>query len=79
MLPSAWGANFSTVEIGKAKIREFFAEQKINVTEYKGHETQELRQGFGYHQDKGQVRGSLRVALLRFTGAGVRRGYGRVC
>ena len=40
------------MEIGKAKIRAFFAEQKINVTEYKGHETQELRQGFGYHKTK---------------------------
>ena len=47
-----WGTDFSTVEIGKAKIRAFFAEQKINVTEYKGHETQELRQGFGYHKTK---------------------------
>jgi hypothetical protein len=45
-----WGANFSTVEIGKAKIRAFFADRKINVTEYKGHETQELRLGFGYRK-----------------------------
>ena len=52
-----WGANFSTVEIGKAKIRAFFAEQKINVTEYKGHETRELRQGFGYHKTKAAIPG----------------------
>src|SRR5271166_3713643 len=36
----------------RLKILPFFAEQKINVTEYKGHETQELRQGFGYHKTK---------------------------
>jgi hypothetical protein len=49
-----WGANFSTVEIGKAKIRAFCADRTINVTEYKGHDTQELRQRFSYRkiQDK---------------------------
>jgi hypothetical protein len=45
-----WGANFSTAEIGKAKIRESFATRHINVTEYKGHETRGLRQGFGYRK-----------------------------
>jgi hypothetical protein len=45
-----WGGNFSTVEIGKARIRGFFADRRINVTEYKGYETQELRTGFGYRK-----------------------------
>jgi hypothetical protein len=43
-----WGANFSTVEIGKEKIRAFYSERRINVAEYKGYETEELRLGFGY-------------------------------
>jgi hypothetical protein len=49
-----WGAILSTVEIVKAKIRAFLADRTINVTEYKGYETQELRTGFGYRkiQDK---------------------------
>jgi RRXRR protein len=45
-----WGAHFSTVEVGKAKVREFFADRGINVAEYKGYETQELREGFGYRK-----------------------------
>ena len=47
-----WGANFSTVEIGKAKIRQFYTEHNINFHEYKGYETQELRKDFGYRKIK---------------------------
>jgi hypothetical protein len=43
-----WGANFSTVEIGKARIRKFFDDRDIRVTEYRGFETQELRKQYGY-------------------------------
>jgi hypothetical protein len=47
-----WGANFSTVEIGKAKIRQFYTDHNINFHEYKGHETQEIRKGLGYRKIK---------------------------
>jgi hypothetical protein len=49
-----WGANFSTVEIGKARLRNFFADHGAKVFEYRGHETQELRQKYGYR--KAQVK-----------------------
>src|SRR5215469_10872399 len=45
-----WGANFSTVEIGKARLREFFMNQGATVFEYRGHETQELRKKYGYRK-----------------------------
>jgi hypothetical protein len=53
-----WGANFSTVEVGKAKIREFFADQHVNVAEYKGYQTAALRLRFGYRKtpDKSEDR-----------------------
>jgi len=47
-----WGANFSTVEIGKTRIRQFYTGRNINFHEYKGHETQEIREAFGYHKIK---------------------------
>lgn len=73
-----WGANFSTVEIGKAKIREFWADRHVNVTEYKGHETQELRQGFGYRKtkdksaDRFESHCSDSLSLACATGSGIR-------
>jgi hypothetical protein len=45
-----WGANFSTVEIGKAKIRDFFETHHVNVVEYQGHETRDLRLQYGYRK-----------------------------
>jgi hypothetical protein len=45
-----WCANFSTVEIGKAKIRAFFETHHVNVVEYRGHETKELRLQYGYRK-----------------------------
>lgn len=47
-----WGANFSTVELGKAKIREFFAERQVNATEFQGYETPVIREGFGYRKTR---------------------------
>ncbi len=47
-----WGANFSTVEVGKSKIREFWESRHVNAIEYKGYETQELREGFGYRKTR---------------------------
>lgn len=45
-----WGANFSTVEIGKTKIKEFFKSQGAKLFEYKGYETEELRKKYGYRK-----------------------------
>lgn len=42
-----WGKNFSTVEIGKNKIRNF-VKSFATLTEFKGYETSELRKNFGY-------------------------------
>ncbi|MBS1807579.1 MAG: RRXRR domain-containing protein [Acidobacteria bacterium] len=43
-----WGANFSTVEIGKRRIRQFFADRNIYVQEFAGYQTKALREKFGY-------------------------------
>ena len=45
-----WGANFSTVEIGKNKIRQFWTDNGIDVFEYGGYETAELRKGYRLHK-----------------------------
>lgn len=74
-----WGANFSTVEIGKAKVRAFYTECNINFHEYKGHETQEIRTSFGYRKtsDKSADRfeahcsDSLALACAVGTGAAI--------
>lgn len=47
-----WGANFSTVEIGKAKIRKFFENRGARVLDFRGFETQELRKKYGYRKTK---------------------------
>jgi hypothetical protein len=47
-----WGANFSTVEIGKTRIKEFFQSQGATLFEYQGHQTQELRQKYGYRKTR---------------------------
>ena len=39
-----------TVEIGKARLRQFYLDRGINATEYEGHETQDLRRQFGYRK-----------------------------
>lgn len=43
-----WGANFSTIEIGKKRIKDYFVSQGAGVFEYRGWETSELREGYGY-------------------------------
>jgi hypothetical protein len=43
-----WGANFSTVEIGKTRLRKFFDDRGIKRFDYRGWETQELREKYGY-------------------------------
>lgn len=43
-----WGRFFSTIEIGKNKIRQWFDDREIERTEYRGFETAELRKQYGY-------------------------------
>ena len=43
-----WGANFSTMEVGKQRLRKFFAEQGADLFEFRGWETKELRERYGY-------------------------------
>ena len=47
-----WGSNFSTVEIGKNLIREFFKSRGIRVSEFAGYETKELRSKYSYKKIK---------------------------
>jgi len=43
-----WGSNFSTMEIGKQKIRDFFKNSNIESFEYRGFETAKIRKKYGY-------------------------------
>ena len=45
-----WGANFSTVEIGKARIYTFFESRGAEVFKYPGYRTQDLRKRYGYRK-----------------------------
>jgi hypothetical protein len=45
-----WGKNFSTVEIGKIRIKKFFIDHEAKVIEYRGYEIKELREKYGYHK-----------------------------
>jgi hypothetical protein len=47
-----WGANFSTVEIGKRRLRDYFSEQGASLIEFQGYETEQLRQKYGYKKSK---------------------------
>ena len=42
------GANFSTVEIGKTRLRKLYADRNIKQFDYRGWETEELRKKYGY-------------------------------
>lgn len=44
----AWGANFSTMEMGKTKIRRFFESMGAEVFNFRGFETKKLRCIYGY-------------------------------
>ena len=43
-----WGKHFSTVEIGKAKVRAWIEERGAEVVRFRGYETKALREGYGY-------------------------------
>jgi len=45
-----WGANFSTMEIGKTRIKDYFKSQGVKVFEYEGFETEKLRKQYGYRK-----------------------------
>lgn len=47
-----WGKNFSTMEIGKQKIRDFFKNNNIKIFEYRGFETAEIRKKYGYKKTR---------------------------
>jgi hypothetical protein len=51
-----WGANFSTCEIGKTRLRNYFRDTGCELLEYRGFETKELREKYGYKKtsDKGK-------------------------
>lgn len=77
-----WGKNFSTVEIGKTigktKIKEFFKSEGAKVYEYRGYETKNLRQQYGYRKtsvksaDKFTVHCSDSLALAVDVSLGVK-------
>jgi hypothetical protein len=47
-----WGANFTTVELGKFRIKDYFKSQGVEVFDFSGFETQELRKKYGYKKIK---------------------------
>lgn len=72
-----WGANFSTVEIGKTRIKKWLTERS-QVFEFAGHETEELRKQYGYRKttvkraDKFTAHCSDALALAVKVGIGTR-------
>jgi hypothetical protein len=47
-----WGANFSTMEIGKTRLRHEFASRGLELLEFAGYQTKELRTKYGYKKTK---------------------------
>ena len=78
-----WGSNFSTIEIGKAKIRKFFEDNGAKVFDFRGFETKELRSKYGYQKtkdkaaDKFNAHCSDALALACEVGPGIRVEPGR--
>jgi hypothetical protein len=78
-----WGKNFSTVEIGKEKIKNFFECHKAKVFDFRGFETQDLRKKYGYQKikdkaaDKFNAHCSDALALACEVGPGGRIEPGR--
>ena len=57
-----WGKTFSTVEIGKARLHQWYLEQGINARFYQGWETKGLRLAYGYrYYDQDGKRHSTRI------------------
>jgi len=78
-----WGANFSTIEIGKTKLREFFAEQGADLFEFRGWETKALREKYGYKKsanksaDVFEAHCTDALALACEVGPGVKVEFGQ--
>ena len=47
-----WGSNFSTMEVGKAKIRQFFEKRAVKLVNFQGFETQTLRKKYEYQKTR---------------------------
>ncbi len=47
-----WGKFFSSVEIGKSRVRRWFDDRGIERIEFQGYETAELRKEYGYKKTK---------------------------
>lgn len=47
-----WGKHFSTVEIGKTMLQNFFENLGISVHKYEGWQTKEIREALGYKKTK---------------------------
>lgn len=45
-----WGKHFSTAEIGKQRVRNFFKDCNVELLEYRGWETKEFREQYGYRK-----------------------------
>jgi len=77
-----WGANFSTVEIGKTRIKNWLSERS-QVFEYEGWETEDLREKYGYRKtsvksaDKFTAHCSDALALAVDVGIGQQVDEGR--
>jgi len=78
-----WGANFSTVEIGKARIREFI-KPNAKLHEFRGWDTKEFRMKYGYRKisdksaDRFEAHCSDALALACEVGPGERIAPGRM-
>jgi hypothetical protein len=78
-----WGSNFSTIEIGKARMKGFFQEQGADLFCFKGFETRELRERYGYPKtsdkaaDRFEAHCSDALALAVEVGPGRRVEPGR--
>jgi hypothetical protein len=73
-----WGANFSTMEIGKSRIKQFFEDQGVQIYDFQGYETEEIRKKYGYKKtssksaDKFEAHCSDALALACEVGMGDR-------
>ena len=53
-----YGRNFTTMEIGKKIIDNFFINKGIKIDKFEGHKTQKIRKKYGYHKvhsDKSKI------------------------
>jgi len=72
-----WGKNFSTIEIGKKRIYQFFEDQTVQVFDFLGVETEALRKKYEYSKtssksaDKFTAHCSDALALACEVGPGV--------